>query len=162
VLEPVMGAGGQRGLTLIELLVTFVIVGVLATVAVPAVVEINAKMRVDGVAGELRTDLQYARTEALRLRETVNLTVNANGSGYTVSGAVSGTTLKTVSLPSGAALTAATTLGFDGMRGFASTTGLINVTASRTDASQRVSVDAAGRVTACAVSGSFYGVRNSC
>lgn len=151
-----------RGLTLVELVVTLAVVAVLAAVAIPNLIRFAVKYRLEGVANELRTDLQYARTEAIRLREGVSLTVNNAGTGYTISGATSGTTLKTVSLPSGAALSSGASIGFESLRGMASITGQITATASGTSDSLRISVDSIGRVNTCAVSGSFYGVGNSC
>jgi type IV fimbrial biogenesis protein FimT len=62
----------QRGFTLIELIVTIAVAGVLLALVIPSFTDFFAKRRVEGMATELATDLQYARSEAVaRNREAL-------------------------------------------------------------------------------------------
>ena len=69
----------QRGLTLIELMVALAVAIVLMGVAVPSVFESTARARLAGAVNELVIDLQYARSQAVRERAAVALTVAADG-----------------------------------------------------------------------------------
>jgi prepilin-type N-terminal cleavage/methylation domain-containing protein len=62
------GAGRRllRGLTVIELLVVLVVVGVVVTLVAPSMRGTIARKRVEGVQAELITDLQLARSEGLQ------------------------------------------------------------------------------------------------
>ena len=55
----------QRGVTLIEACVTLAIAAILAGAAVPSFDEGKKKIVLNGVAGELATDLHYVRSEAV-------------------------------------------------------------------------------------------------
>jgi type IV fimbrial biogenesis protein FimT len=60
------------GFTLIELIVTIAIAGILLAIVIPSFSDFFSKRRVEGIAAELVTDLQYARTEAVaRNRNTM-------------------------------------------------------------------------------------------
>jgi type IV fimbrial biogenesis protein FimT len=55
----------HAGFTLIELIVTIALAGVLVSLVIPSFTDYLNKRRVEGVASELATDLQYARSEAV-------------------------------------------------------------------------------------------------
>ena len=55
-----------RGFTLIELMVVVALASVILTLAVPSFIGMLAKKRLEGLAQELGTDLQYARGEAVQ------------------------------------------------------------------------------------------------
>lgn len=160
----------QCGLTLIELMVTVAVLVILLTLAIPASMDLFRRLRIEGVADELGTDLQYARSESIRRREDVTLVSNADGSAYTLTGVTSGTLLKAVTLPSGASLTGDVTIRFENLRGsatasmggVAAATGTIDVTASGSTATLRLAVDEVGRVTSCVAAGSFVGRSKPC
>jgi len=62
------------GFTIIELMAVVAVLALLAALAAPSFAEFLSKRRVDGVASELVTDLQYARSEAVSRNEAVRLT----------------------------------------------------------------------------------------
>jgi type IV fimbrial biogenesis protein FimT len=61
------------GLTLIELMVVIVVVGVLALVAVPSVRDLILMQRLRSINAQLVTDLQFARSEAVRRGEVLRV-----------------------------------------------------------------------------------------
>lgn len=71
-------ATGRRGLTLIELMVAVVILGVLAAVALPSFRELIARKRIEGIAQELQTDLRYLKAQQIESRKPVRIRFNSN------------------------------------------------------------------------------------
>jgi len=157
-----MRRNSNRGMTLIELMVTVVVITIALAVAVPGSVDLFRRLRIEGVASELGTDLQYARSESIRRREDVTLVSSADGTTYTLTGVASGAVLKSVTLPSSASLTHDVTIRFESLRGSASATGSIDVTVSGTTATLRLAVDEVGRVSTCVAAGSFMGSAKPC
>ena len=68
----------DRGLTLVELMVTVAITAVLIAVAVPSMREMIAKRRVVGVTNELFTDLRYLRSVSIQNTTMVELDFGSN------------------------------------------------------------------------------------
>jgi type IV fimbrial biogenesis protein FimT len=79
VLEAVTMLRGQRGFTVIELMTTIVIAGVLLVLALPAFNDLMARRRIEGQANELVTDLSYAKSEAVQRNRNVLLQTDPNG-----------------------------------------------------------------------------------
>lgn len=148
-----------RGFTLVELLVGMAVAGLLAMVAVPSFAEITARMRLEGAMASLGSDIQYARSEALRRRATVNFRTNAGGNTYTIfTGSVATpNVLKTVVLGNGLGLSSGVAVAYDPMRNFADTATSVTASASGTSASLRAVINAVGRLQVCSPSGSFKG-----
>ena len=61
---------GMRGFTLVELMITIALLGVVATIAVPNFVQFIRNNQVQAKADELKTFLQYARGQAVTTRKT--------------------------------------------------------------------------------------------
>lgn len=60
------GTAGMRGFTLVELLVTVTLVGLVALIAVPSYTLLIQSNQIQAQAEELKAFLQYARSEAVR------------------------------------------------------------------------------------------------
>jgi prepilin-type N-terminal cleavage/methylation domain-containing protein len=91
----------RRGFTMIELMVVVALVAILLAVAAPSFVSYLARQRVEGVASELGTDLQFARSEAVQRNTDVRVTF---GTGcYVVHTQPAGATATTCSQAEGVA-----------------------------------------------------------
>lgn len=64
---------GQKGFTLIELMVTIAILAIVLTIATPSFNNIILSNRIDSVAQELHGSLQLARSEAVKRKERVRV-----------------------------------------------------------------------------------------
>ena len=74
-----MCARTQAGFTLIELMVTLVVAGILLMIAVPSFVSLTQTNRVAGEINGLAAALQYARAEAVKEGLPVTVCVSTNG-----------------------------------------------------------------------------------
>lgn len=74
---------GMAGFTLVELMVTLAVVGILAAVAAPAMTSLIAGNRLAGATGELTSSLQLARSEAIRRNAQVTVCASSNGTSCT-------------------------------------------------------------------------------
>jgi len=83
------GRSRAAGLTIIELIVVLIVVGVIVAIAVPSMRGMIARQRLQGVQADLLTDLQLARSEMTQRSGTatpiaVTFGGNADISCYTV------------------------------------------------------------------------------
>jgi type IV fimbrial biogenesis protein FimT len=147
-----------RGFTAVELLVVLALVGVLASLAAPSFFEQLARRRLEGVATELTSDLQYARTQSVSNRVDVRLRTTNSGKAYVVENAASAA-FKTVNLPSGVTATDSITVTFNPLRGMIAetTTQQFSLSSASLAATLRVDVNVMGRVSLCSPGGNFKG-----
>ncbi|WP_310154748.1 GspH/FimT family pseudopilin [Luteimonas sp. 3794] len=73
------GCGAAAGFTMVELMVTVAIIGILAVVAVPAMTGLINNSRLSGLSGEVVSAVQFARSEAVRRNARVTLCASADG-----------------------------------------------------------------------------------
>ncbi len=143
----------EAGLTLIEILVVIAIAAVLLVIAVPSFTDSQVRKRVEGIAGEMHTDLQYAKSQAAAANQTVSFVTTQHG--YTIAGT---TGYKTVTTDIKVSFTDAVTLTFQPYPPFLLTSAAaIDVTHTGSPASLRVSVDALGNVKTCSTNGHVIG-----
>lgn len=61
----------RSGLTLVELLIVIVIMGIMLAASLPRISQIRTGMRIDGAAQQVLGDLRRARSEALKRNQSV-------------------------------------------------------------------------------------------
>lgn len=72
------------GLTVIELMVVVALIGVLIALAAPSMRSLISAQRVQSINAELVTDLQFARSEAVRRNQPVHVRFRATDNCYVV------------------------------------------------------------------------------
>jgi type IV fimbrial biogenesis protein FimU len=78
------GTAGMRGFTLVELLITLVLVGIVALIAVPSFTQLMQGNQVQAQAEELKIFLQYARSEAVRRGTAVTVAEADDGNAWDI------------------------------------------------------------------------------
>jgi Tfp pilus assembly protein FimT len=169
---------------MIELMIAVAIIAIVATLAAPSFRGLLAKKRIEGVASELSTDLQYARTEAVSRNAAVRVTfgsgcylLTAQPDGSSPSSTCSQTSnptlgagavsIKQVQLQSGASASLSpndslTYIEFDPVRGIASFStgsgsGSVNINSSVGSWQLRANVTVVGSMTLCTPGGTVMG-----
>lgn len=69
----------SRGFTLIEMLVVMTVIGILYTIALPAALDFIERRRLAAATEQIFEVLQLARTEAIRLSQDVQVSLDADG-----------------------------------------------------------------------------------
>lgn len=168
----------QRGVTLIETAVATSLVALAVSTAIPGFESLVERKRLEGVAAQLATDLQYVRTEAVARNEPVRVSFHtaAGGSCYVLHtgnraqcscngpapAACSGDAvqIKTVWLPNAqqvAVQSGASSILFDPLHGTSTPTGTVRVTGPQGAIHHIVNV--MGRVRSCSPQGALPGYR---
>lgn len=145
------------GLTLIELLMTLVVVAILAGLAAPGFSTYFANQRLKAAASELANDLQFARMESVQRNAAI--TIAFASTGYTIS--AGGNPIKAVTLSGGSVVSGGATMSaaFDPVRATATLTNGPDVTLanSGTVNTLRVTLNTMGRVILCSPGGTMKG-----
>ncbi|QPF73849.1 hypothetical protein G8A07_13590 [Roseateles sp. DAIF2] len=168
----------QRGLSLVESCVVCLILGILLATALPAMQRLMQGQRLQQIAHTLMTDLQQARSDAVRRSDSVHFRFSrhALGSCYVIHGGSSGDCrcsdagqavcsdpallLKLQWLPASleASISAnVANLSFQPRQGAVTSTGSIDIVASNGQSIRHV-VSIAGRVRSCSPNGSVGGL----
>lgn len=170
----------QRGLTFIETGATLAILASAATIALPGFGDVLQSRHTEGVAGELATDLQYLRSEAVARNQSLRAsftTLPDGGSCYVLHSGSAGDcrceseaqascspgarALKSVLLPPGSRSSIRANVGsivYDPRHGTSSPAATIRVTGSDGRAIHHV-VNIMGRVRSCSPAGAIGGYR---
>ena len=168
----------QRGVTLIEAAIALAIVAIVASTVAPGFQGLVARKRLEGVATQLATDLQYVRTEAVARNEPVRVSFHTDpaGSCYVIhTGAKAqchcsgpaparcdgeAVQIKTVYLPVALRVGVQGSVGsilFDPLHGTSTPTGTARVTGAQGAIHHVVNV--MGRVRSCSPEGALPGYR---
>lgn len=102
------------GFTLIEMMVTIAVLGILASLALPAYQGFVVSSRMTGQANEFLTSLSLARSEAIKRNATITMSAKTGGwaKGWAITDA-GGTVLRDhAALEGGSTLSGATTISF--------------------------------------------------
>lgn len=84
----------QRGLTLVELMVTIAVAVILIAVALPDFSTFLVNTRIRSAAGRLQQDLQWARAEAIKENQNIAVTISTGSqASWKVTVASTGSTL---------------------------------------------------------------------
>ena len=164
-----MGKREERGITLVETAVVVAVTAIVASSAVPSFRSLIEKQRLDGVAAQLATDIQFARAEAVLRNAGVRLTLqtrawgscyvihtgNANQCSCSETGAAQcsdgAQQIKTVQLPASEQVAVQGNVGsilFDSLHGTSTPTGTLKLVAASGGAVHHV-VNVMGRVRTC-------------
>jgi type IV fimbrial biogenesis protein FimT len=133
----------QNGFTLIEVMVTVVIVAIMLAIAVPSFTETLERRRVVGTANELSADLQYTRSLAVS-RQT-DTYVASSVTGYTIALSGESDAHKTVTLPASLSFSTGGTVTFGSLNG-TSNTATYTISSSKSPFQATVSTNVMGRV----------------
>ena len=175
------------GFTLIELLVVVALVAIVLSLAAPSFTGTLTRKRMEGVAAELSTDIQYARSEAARRNTAVGIvfgtncyTVYALGTGTPAATACAalgtgGISLKDVAVAGGTTLAFAPTtsgafIAFDPVRGMATDaaagttdlSGTVTLTNSAGNWQILARVTRVGRVKLCSPNNTVTALATDC
>ncbi|MEO8155445.1 MAG: GspH/FimT family pseudopilin [Rhizobacter sp.] len=169
------------GFTLIEMVVTVAVVGIVMTTATPSLASLIDTRRIDGAATQVASDLQFARAEAVSRNQPVRISFQSDattgGSCYVIhtgsadqcrcsaSGPAhcegSALQIKTVALDATQRVSVQANVGslvFDPLHGTASPTATLRVTGPQGRAVHQV-VNLMGRVRSCSPQAAVSGYR---
>lgn len=83
---PQGGRSGQRGVTLVEMIFTILVLAVVTAIAVPSFRDASLGSRLGAIANSLHGSIQIARSEAIKANATTTLCASEDGSSCASSG----------------------------------------------------------------------------
>jgi type IV fimbrial biogenesis protein FimT len=167
----------QRGVTLIEAMSVVAILSIVCGTALPSFTSLRQRAELAGVAAQVETDVQFARSQATAFGHPVQLTLRESGGatcymvhtgpaaqcscGGTAAAACSGDSelLRSVSLAASGDVqvrSASKSIAFDPVRGTATPTATLRVEARDGRAIHQV-INLLGRVRSCSPGGRLAG-----
>lgn len=164
----------HSGFTLVELMMTVVVIGILAAVAFPSFQDMQARTRVKAAAENIYSNIQYARSEGIKQSRplAVSITTGADwcvgitndlagcecGTAGDCSFAVNGNDQEFNSLgtnyPTTSVATNTTLVRFDGQRGMTADNSTITLT-GQNNYSARIVISRMGRISMCGNMGGY-------
>lgn len=169
----------QRGVTLVEASIVMAVLGIITASAAPGMQGLIDNRRLDGVASQLATDIQFVRTEAVARNQPVRLSFHsiAGASCYVIHTGLSAQCtceapgpaqctggaeqIKTVVLPADQRVSVssnARSVLFDPLHGTSTPTGTMRVVGSAGRAVHHI-VNVMGRVRSCSPLNTVPGYR---
>ena len=82
---------GRAGITLIEMIIVVVVVGILAAIVIPKISQLTARSKANEAAAIVQRDLERSFSIAARLRKPVDIVADNSGRYYQVKDNVGGT-----------------------------------------------------------------------
>ncbi|MFN0184966.1 MAG: GspH/FimT family pseudopilin [Aquabacterium sp.] len=167
----------QLGFSLIEALTCTAVMSVVAGVAVPSLQELRAQRQLDALSAQIETDLQYARSEAVRSQRTIRFAVghDVNGSCYVIHSGPAGrcrcvpgqapvcetgaTSLRSITIEPDSRIqlrASSSSIGFDAQRGTVTPTATLRLTAADGRAVHQI-INLVGRIRSCSPQGRMPG-----
>ena len=171
--------GRRRGVTLVEMCMVIAISSIVVGATMPGLQSLIEARRLNGVATQLATDIQYVRTEAVARNRAVRLSLYAladqtcyvvhTGNAAQCSCAASGAAacsagaeeIKTVHLPAAEHIVLQANVGsvlFDPLHGTSTPTGTLRLIGSRAQEIRHV-INIMGRVRSCSPLAQVTGYR---
>ncbi len=168
---------GNRGITLLELAVVLGVTAIVAATAVPDLASLFMARRLEGAAGSLAADLQFARNEALARNRSLRLSVRSGidatcwivhtgaaadcdcGGAAGVVCAPGASAIRSVVLRAGDHVSVAANVAsivFDPLHGTSTPTGTLRLVDTRGRSVHHV-VNVVGRVRSCSPAGAVAG-----
>ena len=138
----------SKGFTMIELMITLAVLGILVAIAIPSYNSMMPRYRLSGAARLVATDLMRARMQAVKLSTNVTVAFNSSTDSYTISGGSYSETFNIKSKYSGVELASSANPVFHPRGTLDPNINASSVTVTLTNSSgtKQVEVNIAGRV----------------
>jgi len=132
----------EAGFTLVELLITIMILGILASLAVPSFREFIAGQRIKTASFDMMAMLTLTRSEAIKRNAPV--TISKSSTHFTVT-AADGTTLLQQEIPAGVIFTGGSDIAYNSNGRLNSTFTPMQISSTSSSQVRCITVDLSGR-----------------